>query len=261
MDFPVIQPGSIPPDQVAPDSLKGIVRLQTRPSRWNGKGWEEFVLSLRNQGVEIREDRPTCSIYVTDGGGLAHGMPHGIAIASSPTQISIILKTAQSHRVPVKVRGGALTTEGESVSFGGLQIDMTGMSRVLSIDPEGMTVRLEAGIYWHSLAETLRRKGLDYLSAPLNLTASVGGTLSVGGIDINSPLLGCSADQAVSLQVVTPTGEILECSELQNSELFERVLLGYGQFGIITEATLKIRPFTPITMHYFYSSIGSNSQP
>jgi len=44
-----------------------------------------------------------------------------------------------------------------------------------------MTVHCEAGIYWHQLAETLRRDGLDYLSAPLNLTSSVGGTL--GGRD------------------------------------------------------------------------------
>jgi hypothetical protein len=90
------------------------------------------------------------------------------------------------------------------------------------------------------------------------MTASIGGTLSVGGIDINSPRLGCSADQALSLQVVTPKGEIMECSESNNSELFDRVLLGYGQFGVITEATLKVRPFTPITMHYFYyKSLGT----
>ena len=61
-----------------------------------------------------------------------------------------------------------------------------------------MTVRTETGIYWHSLAEALRRRGLDYISAPLNLTSSVGGTLGVGGIDINSPRFGCSADQALA---------------------------------------------------------------
>src|SRR5690606_16366560 len=75
-----------------------------------------------------------------------------------------------------------------------------------------------------------------------------------GGIDVNSPRLGCSADQAVSLQVVTPTGDIVECSDAANAELFQRVILGYGQFGVITEATLKIRPYTPIIMRYYYYS-------
>lgn len=191
-------------------------------------------------------------MYVTDGGGVAYGMPHGATIAKSAKQVAVILKEAQRYRVPVKTRGGGLTTEGESVAYGGLLLDMTGMSRIVTIDERDMTVRTEAGIYWHSLAEGLRRKGLDYLSAPLNLTSSVGGTLAVGGIDINSPRLGCSADQALALQVVTPTGEIVECSEEENGELFERVLFGYGQFGVVTEATLKIRPFTPIALHYLY---------
>src|SRR5204863_9456368 len=104
----------------------------------------------------------------------------------------------------------------------------------------------------HSLAEELRRHDLDYLSAPLNLTSSVGGSLNVGGIDVNSPRLGCSADQALALQVVTPTGEVVECSATHNAALFQRVILGYGQFGVITEATLKVRRYTPLRMHYFY---------
>jgi len=152
------------------------------------------------------------------------------------------------------VRGGGLTTEGESVAYGGVLLDMTGMSRLLSIDENKMEVTTEAGIFWASLAEHLRRRGLDYLSAPLNLTSSVGGTLGVGGIDVNSPQLGCSADQALALQVVTPTGEIVECSDAQHPELFQRAILGYGQFGVITEATLRVRRYTPLRMRYFYYS-------
>lgn len=258
MEINEIKPGDIPADPVSPESLKGIPRQQTKISRWTGKGWDRFVKAVKDQDINIKEDRRTCSIYSSDSGGMAYGMPHGVVVARSTEQVAAIMKEAQKYGVPVKVRGGSLTTEGETVSFGGLQLDMTGMSRVMSIDREKMTVRTEAGIYWHSLAEVLRRDGFDYLSAPLNMTSSVGGTLSVGGIDINSPRLGCSADQAAALKVVTPTGEIIECSGDHNPEVFNRNLLGYGQFGIITEATLKIRKFTPITMHYFYySSLSS----
>jgi FAD/FMN-containing dehydrogenase len=239
---------------VAPDSLQGIKRQQTNPARWNGSGWQAFVAELRAGGVEPGKGATACGVYATDAGGTAYGLPHGVVIARSAAQISLLLKAAQAHRVPVTVRGGGLTTEGESVAFGGVLLDMTGMSRVLKIDAERLTVRTEAGIYWHSLAEELRRENLDYLSAPLNMTSSVGGTLGVGGIDVNSARLGCSADQALSLQVVTPTGDIVECSDSENAELFQRVILGYGQFGVITEATLRLRPYTPLRMHYYYYS-------
>src|SRR4051812_23545902 len=245
---------AIGPDHVAPDSLVGIQRQRTNAARWAGEGWQAFRDTLLPQGIELLEEPSTRGIFATDAGGTAYGMPHGVVIARNAAQISALLKAAQTHRVPVTVRGGGLTTEGESVAYGGLLLDMTGMSHVLAVDEKNLTVRTQAGIFWSALAERLRRHGLDYLSAPLNLTSSVGGTLGVGGIDVNSTHLGCSADQALALLVVTPTGEIVECSDTRNAELFQRVILGYGQFGVITEATLRVRRYTPLRMRYFYYS-------
>ncbi len=252
MDIPLVEPGTVGPCPVAPDALQGIKRQQTNPGRWNGPNWPEFAAALRSQGVELQETNAARAIFATDAGGTAHGLPHGVVTARSAAQVAQLLRTAQAFRVPVTVCGGGLTTEGESVAFGGVLLDMSGMSHVIAIDAAALTVRTEAGIFWHSLAEELRRQDLDYLSAPLNLTSSVGGTLGVGGIDVNSARLGCSADQALALQVVTPTGDIVECSDTHNAELFQRVILGYGQFGVITEATLRVRRYTPLRMHYFY---------
>jgi len=247
-----VEPGTLGPCPVAPDALQGIKRQQTNPGRWNGPNWEEFAAAVRARGIELRETPAARAAFATDAGGTAYGLAHGVVIARSSEQIARLLQAAQQYRVPVTVSGGGLTTEGESVAFGGVLLDMSGMSRVLHIDADALTVRIEAGIFWHSLAEELRRQDLDYLSAPLNLTSSVGGTLGVGGIDVNSARFGCSADQAIALQVVTPTGDIAECSDTHNAELFQRVILGYGQFGVITEATLRVRRYTPLRMHYFY---------
>ena len=242
-------PGFCP---VGADSLVGIKRQQTNAPRWHCESWTAFARAILEAGIELREDIASRGTFATDAGGTAYGMPHGLVIARSAAQIAELLKAAQQFAVPVTVRGGGLTTEGESVAYGGVLLDMTGMSRVLRIDTVALTVRTECGIFWHSLAEELRREAMDYLSAPLNMTSSVGGTLGVGGIDVNSMRLGCSADQAIALQVVTPTGEIVECSDAQNAELFQRAILGYGQFGVITEATLKIRRYTLLRMRYFY---------
>jgi len=250
---PVAVPhGVIPADPVGADSLTGVPRIQVNPSRWDGRGWPEFVTDLRGAGVLVREDRGTRATFVTDAGGLAFGMPHGVAQPRTAADVAAILRAAQARRVPVTTRGGGLTTEGETVAFGGLLLDLSSLSRVLSIDRDNLCARVQAGIYWHELAEHLRRQGLDYLSAPLNFTSSVGGTLQVGGIDVNACRWGASADHALSLEVVTPTGRIVECSETVEPDLFERVLLGYGQFGVITEATMRIRPYTPVRMHYLF---------
>jgi len=252
LEISVISIGDQLPCPVAPDALQGIPRQQTNPSRWQGQNWDQFVAALKTDGINIDEDKGVNSIYLTDAGGLANGLPHGVLCAESSKQVASLLKRAEEFKVPVTSRGRGLTTEGESVAFGGVMLDMTGMKQVIKVDQQALTVRTQPGIFWHRLAEVLRRDGMDYLSAPLNLTSSVGGTIGVGGIDVNSCQFGCSADQVLSLEVVTPTGEIIECSDEENPELFQRVILGYGQFGVITEVTLRIRPFTPMRMHYFY---------
>jgi FAD/FMN-containing dehydrogenase len=254
MNIPLTESCDTKEKSATANSLWRTFGDQTNPSRWEGEQWPSFVSHLEERGIAVHEGRPDSSVFISDAGGLAHGMSHGVVRPFSSEDVAEVLKAAQTFAVPVTARGGGLTTEGESIAFGGLLLDMSSMNRVLRVDPAEMTVRTEAGIYWHQLAEALRRDGFDYLSAPLNLTSSVGGTLGVGGIDINSPRLGCSADQCLALKVVTPTGDIVECSESENADLMERVLLGYGQFGVITEAKLKIRPFTPIIMKYFYYS-------
>ena len=164
-----------------------------------------------------------------------------------------MLRVAQRDRIPVTCRGGGLTTEGESVAARGILLDLKGMNRLLECD--GDTAWVEAGMTWHQVAEALRPLGLDYTSAPLNMLSTVGGTLGVGGIDVNSPRHGCSADQAVELEVVTPTGEIVRVKE--GDDYLERVLLGYGQFGVITKARIKVRPYRPMTVrHFLYTDIG-----
>ena len=167
--------------------------------------------------------------------------------------VAAALRIAQRDRIPVTCRGGGLTTEGESVTASGILLDLKGMNRLLDCD--GDTAWVEAGMTWHQVAEALRPRGLDYTSAPLNMLSTVGGTLGVGGIDVNSPRHGCSADQAVELEVVTPTGEIVRVKE--GDDYLERVLLGYGQFGVITKARIKVRPYRPMAVrHFLYTDIG-----
>jgi FAD/FMN-containing dehydrogenase len=173
--------------------------------------------------------------------------------ARSPEDVASLLRRAQRESTPVTCRGGGLTTEGESVTARGVLLDLKGMNRLLESD--GDTAWVEAGMTWHQVAEALRPRGLDYTSAPLNMLSTVGGTLGVGGIDVNSPRHGCSADQAVELEVVTPTGEIVRVKE--GDDYLERVLLGYGQFGVITKARIRVRPYRPMAVrHFLYTDVG-----
>ena len=207
-----------------------------------------------NSTVQLRTDRATRSCYRTDGGQVVYGMPDSVVHARCAEDVAETLRLAQRERIPVTCRGGGLTTEGESVTARGILLDVKGMHRLLDCD--GATAWVEAGMTWHQVAEALRPRGLDYTSAPLNMLSTVGGTLGVGGIDVNSPRYGCAADQAIELEVVTPTGEIVRVAE--GDDYFERVLLGYGQFGVITKARIKVRSYRRMAVrHFLYTNVGT----
>ncbi|KAF5943442.1 hypothetical protein HYC85_017519 [Camellia sinensis] len=58
-------------------------------------------------------------------------------------------------------------------------------------------------------------------------------------IQIDRDMISYFCDMALS---ETGKGEILTCSEEQNSELFHAVLGGLGQFGMITRARIALEP-------------------
>jgi FAD/FMN-containing dehydrogenase len=209
--------------------------------------------TLYTRGVLLRTDRASRACYRTDGGQIVYGLPDAVVHARCPEDVADVLRLAQCDRIPVTCRGGGLTTEGESVNGTGILLDVKGMNRLIACD--GDTAWVEAGMTWYEVAAALRPRGLDYTSAPLNLLSTVGGTLGVGGIDVNSPRHGCAADQAVELEVVTPTGAIVRVKE--GDDYLERVLLGYGQFGVITKARIKVRPYRPMAVrHFLYTDVG-----
>jgi FAD/FMN-containing dehydrogenase len=71
---------------------------------------------------------------------------------------------------------------------------------------------------------------------------SVGGTLSIAGIDGGSYRYGAQIDNVLELQVVTGEGRLATCSDAQEPELFNAMLAGLGQCGVIVSAKLRLIP-------------------
>jgi cytokinin dehydrogenase len=73
-----------------------------------------------------------------------------------------------------------------------------------------------------------------------HLDLTVGGTLSVGGVGGTSWRHGAQVDNVEGLDVVTGEGEMISCSDTTEPELFQAVLAGQGQCGIIVAARLRL---------------------
>lgn len=150
--------------------------------------------------------------------------------------------------VPVAVAGGRYAMGGQQFCNGGLLLDTRTLNRVLHFDSERGLVEVEAGIHWPDLIEYLDEVQAG-LPRPWTIAQKQTGAdrLSVGGtISANAHGRGLTMGPFVcdveSLLLVNANGETIECSRGRNAELFRLVVGGYGLFGCIYSAILRLVP-------------------
>jgi glycolate oxidase len=176
--------------------------------------------------------------------------PDLVVRPKSSREVAEIVKIAHKEQVPVIPRGGASWGLGGAVPVsGGIVLDMSTMNRVLEIDEDNLVVRVEAGISWKLLYDTLIRKGYIIGAYPSSAyAATVGGWVNTGGVGIGTYKYGSVGDQVRSLEVILPKGKKIYTgfkNVLSNSSGYNLNGLFFGAegtLGIITKATLKIYP-------------------
>jgi FAD/FMN-containing dehydrogenase len=155
---------------------------------------------------------------------------------------------ARQRGLPVAIAGGRHAMGGQQFCEGGALIDTRPLTRVLDFDRERGLIELEAGIQWPALLrylqETQRAATLAWGFAQKQTGAD---RLSIGGaIAANAHGRGLAMRPFVSdveeLTLVDADGAVRRCSRDENAELFELACGGYGLFGAVYSAKLRLVP-------------------
>jgi FAD/FMN-containing dehydrogenase len=174
--------------------------------------------------------------------------PKAVAEAVSVGDLVAILKNPSQYPSPVRAIGSNHSTERCGVADGGTVIKMSGMNRILDISNN--TVTVQAGAIYIDIANELQKQGLQfYVNTEIgNITA--GSAACCGTKDASMPgELGQVGSYISRIKMVLPSGELLEVSDAQ-PELMQKVRSSYGTFGIVYEATFRVRPIQPLAVHH-----------
>ncbi|HVR99716.1 MAG TPA: FAD-binding oxidoreductase [Thermoanaerobaculia bacterium] len=148
----------------------------------------------------------------------------------------------------LSIAGGRHSMGGQQFGTGSVLIDTRGLDRVLAFNPEAGTIEVEAGIEWPELIEryTAIQRGS---SRPWGIAQKQTGAdrLTIGGsISCNAHGRGLTMKPLVgdieSLVLIDAQGEAVRCSRTQSPELFRLAVGGYGLFGVVYAATLRLKP-------------------
>ncbi|HUQ46380.1 MAG TPA: FAD-binding oxidoreductase [Gemmatimonadaceae bacterium] len=174
-----------------------------------------------------------------------------MARIEAPTSVRA-LQRAMRHAAregrPVAIAGGRHAMGSQQFGTGAVLLDMRGLDQVLAFDAVRGLVEVQAGIQWPALIAELRRRQ-EGSPAPWAIAQKQTGAdrLSIGGaIAANIHGRGLTMRPFIadieSLTLLGPDGESRLVSRTAHPDLFRLVVGGYGLFGVVTSATLRLVP-------------------
>lgn len=180
-------------------------------------------------------------------------IPDAVARPADVQEVAALLAQCNAELTPVTPAGLQSSTTGASITDTGILLSLTGMSRVLDIDPTQRMVRVQAGARVAEVRRAAEAAGLLFTPDPTSEEEStIGGAIACNASGARSFLYGATRAHVRALTVLLANGERLELRRPQ----LEKNTVGYamahdpvdwfvgseGTLGVVVEAELGLLP-------------------
>ena len=179
------------------------------------------------------------------------GVPLALVRATSTAEVQATLRVAHAHGVPVVPRGAGTGLSGGSSAIDGAITLSTERMRAIEVDPQAMVAVVQPGLLNAEVKAAAREHGLWYPPDPSSFEiCSIGGNLATNAGGLCCVKYGVTTDYVLGIEVVLADGRALRLGGRTIKDVagydLKRLFIGSeGTLGIITEATLRLRPLPP----------------
>jgi len=182
-------------------------------------------------------------------GSIYRHMPEAVVRPQTAQEIAEIMKLANREIIPVTPRGAGSGLSGGAVPVhGGIVVFVDRMNKIIEIDEKNMMITLEPGVVSNDINECVKEYGLFYAGYPMSLeTCYIGGNVAENAGGGKAVKYGVTSRYVLGLEVVTPTGEIVELGgklikNVTGYDLLQLMTGSEGTLGFFTKIILKLTP-------------------
>ncbi|MGH4140757.1 FAD-binding oxidoreductase [Clostridium sp.] len=207
----------------------------------------EFLVSILDKDRVFTGNAINDDFSHDEMGGISK-MPEVLVEVLTTDEVSKIMKYASENVIPVVARGSGTGLVGASVPiFGGIMMNMSKMNKILEIDEENLTLTLEPGVLLMEISKYVEEFDLFYPPDPGEKSATIAGNINTNAGGMRAVKYGVTRDYIRGLEVVLPSGEILEVGGkvVKNStgySIKDLICGSEGTLGIVTKIILKLIP-------------------
>ena len=179
------------------------------------------------------------------------GVPLALVRATCTADVQATLRVASAHSIPVVPRGAGTGLSGGSSAIDGAITLSTERMRAITIDPHAMVAVVQPGLLNVEVKAAARDHGLWYPPDPSSFEiCSIGGNLATNAGGLCCVKYGVTTDYVLGLEVVLADGRAVRLGGRTIKDVagydLKRLFVGSeGTLGVITEATLRLRPLPP----------------
>lgn len=182
--------------------------------------------------------------------------PLALVRPTSAAMVAGCIRAATARGYAIAPRGGGLSYTAGYVpaSEKAVTLDLSGLNRIVSVDPEDMTITVEAGVTWKQIYAVLKPYGLrlPFFGTFSGLGATVGGGLSHGALFFGSARYGSAAEMVLGLEVACADGSLLRTGQGALKVQAKAFLRSFGPdltglfvhdggtLGVKTQATFRL---------------------
>ena len=171
---------------------------------------------------EVLTDDVSLGLYATDASNYQI-LPVVVVLPRDADDVKSAVEIAVRHRLPILPRGGGTSLAGQTVAAA-MVLDLSKyMNRILELDIEARTVRVEPGLVRDELNAAVAEHGLHFAPDPATANrANVGGMIGNNSSGTKSILFGKTIDHVEELTALLADGTTLELRQLSSDEISAR---------------------------------------